>query len=141
MAELVAALGLIALLLLLVMGLFVRLNVSSSKSTDKAVALELASKVLEIQAGSSPPLWELEAQKTNAAQGLELRAPGSNTNFYYTFSYQRISDASDSQMGDLYRLDVSVHWWPESSKADHTRGSYGRLQVHLARVVFVEQFR
>ena len=47
-------------------------------------------------------------------------------------------------MGDLYRLDVDVYWWPnDPTKLTKTpnRRDYGKLEVHLARCVFVERFR
>jgi hypothetical protein len=127
--------GLLAVIAIVLIGLFVRLTASSSKSSDQVVAAEIASRLLEQYAHASPENW----MTASAQQGLQTRDPGSSTVFYYQLKPRLITDPSSSQMGDLYRLDVDVYWWQNQSQPN--RRDYGRLNVHLARVVFVEAFR
>lgn len=137
-AELVVAIGFLAIIAVVVIGLFVRLTTSSSKSADQSVALEVASRLLDEYAGSSPSDWTT----VSSQQELQTRDPGSKTTFYYRFKHRVID--SQSLMGDLYRLDVDVYWWPDDPtrlQKTPNRRDYGKLQVHLGRVVFVEQFR
>ena len=138
-AELIVAIGFLAIIAVVVVGLFVRLTTSSSKSADQSVALEVASRLLDEYAGATPESWK----DASSQQDLQTRDPGSKTTFYYRFRSKQIDDTK-SLMGDLYRLDVDVYWWPEDpTKLTKTpnRRDYGKLEVHLARCVFVERFR
>lgn len=136
-AELVFAIGLLALIAVVSIGFFVRLTVSSTKSGDQTVALELAHRVLEEYSLQDPAYWAV-----NSNEELSTHDPETNTTFYYRLRYRRLSPA-DAQMGDLYRLDVDVSWWapdPSNPHAAHTRRDYGKLQLHLSDVVFVEDY-
>ena len=138
-AELVVSIGFLAIIAVVVIGLFVRLTASSSKSADQSVALEIASRLLDEYARASPEDWKGVA----AQQDLQTRDPGSKTTYYYRLRHKQIDDGK-SMMGDLYRLDVDVFWWPDDpTKLDKTpsRRDYGKLKVSLGRVVFVERFR
>ena len=138
-AELIVAIGFLAIIAVVVIGLFVRLTTSSSKSADQSVALEVASRLLDEYAGASPASWK----DASSQQDLQTRDPGSSTTFYYRLKSKQIDDTK-GLMGDLYRLDVDVYWWPTNPnqlQATPNRRDYGKLQVHLARVVFVESFR
>lgn len=136
-AELVLAIGLLALIAVVSIGFFVRLTVSSTKSEDQTVALELANKVLEEYAGLDPAYWQVAT-----AEDFSSRDPRTQTTFYYNFRYRRLSQ-SDARMGHLYRLDVDVSWWPADPNNPHAapqRRDYGKLQVHLSDIVFVEDY-
>ncbi|MFN8610518.1 MAG: type II secretion system protein [Vulcanimicrobiota bacterium] len=138
-AELIVAIGFLAVISVVVIGLFVRLTASSSKSADQSAALEVASRLLDEYARSTPEAW----QGISSQQDLQTRDPGSKTTYYYRLRHRQIDDGK-SLMGDLYRLDVDVFWWPsDSSKLNATpnRRDYGKLKVSLGRVVFVEHFR
>lgn len=138
-AELVVAIGFLAIIAVVVIGLFVRLTASSSKSADQTVALEVANRLLEEHASSSPAVWK----DLSSQQDLQTRVPGVATTFFYRFKFQQI-DPDRSLMGALYRLDVDVFWWSGEGQPAHrslSRRDYGMLQVHLARVVFLENFR
>jgi len=135
--EMVVAIGLLAIIAVVVVGLFVRLNVSSTKSVDQNVALELAHRVLDDYAEADPSSWDVESNKE-----LETHDPASKTTFYYRLRHRLISDPTDP-MGDLYRLDVDVSWWPGdvTKPYDAKRRDYGKLNLHLSRTVFIEHFK
>lgn len=134
-AELVVAIGLLAVIAVVVIGLFVRITASSSKSADQTVALEIANRVLDQYANSSPADWETASSK----QDLQTRDPASKTTFHYHLESRPLTH-STSNMGDMYRLDVNVYWWT-NREAEDTRRDYGRLRVRLSRCVFVEQIK
>lgn len=138
-AELIVAIGFLAVISVVVIGLFVRLTASSSKSADQTAALEVASRLLDEYARAAPEEW----MNVSSQQDLHTRDPGSKTTYYYRLRHRQIDDGQ-SLMGDLYRLDVDVFWWPaDPSRLDRTpsRRDYGKLKVSLARTVFVERFR
>jgi Tfp pilus assembly protein PilE len=133
-AELVFAIGLLAVLAVVSIGFFVKLSSSSTKTADQTVALELGSKILEEYSGRDPAFW-LE----RGEQELQVHEPSSQTTFYYRVRHRRLSPV-DAPMGDVYRLDVDVYWWPEdpANPQRTKRRDYGRLNVHLSNVVFVD---
>lgn len=138
-AEIVIAIGFLAIIAVVVIGLFVRLTASSSKSADQTVALQVADRLLEEYAGATPSVWKELSNQVD----LQTRAPGLETTFFYRLQFQQI-DPGNSLMGALYRLDVDVSWWSDEAqnlRARSSRRDYGMLQVHLARAVFLESFR
>jgi prepilin-type N-terminal cleavage/methylation domain-containing protein len=137
-SELVVAIGLLAIIAVVVIGLFVRITVSSSKSVDQSAALELAHRVLDEYADADPSTWDA----VESDQDLQTHDPALKTTFYYRLSNRRISTAED-EMGNLYRLDVDVSWWPANAANPQPgqRRDYGKLSLQLSRTVFVEQFK
>lgn len=135
--ELIVALGLLAVIATVVVGLFLRLTVSSTKSEDQTVALEIANRLLDEYAEADPSTWNVSAN-----QDLETHDPSSKTTFYYRLRNRKISDDSNP-MGYLFRLDVDVSWWPADPANPHAstmHRRYGKTTLHLSRVVFVEDF-
>ncbi len=132
------AIALLGTIVVVSIGFFVRLTVSSTKGTDQAAALELGTKILEDYCHKDPALWAADA-----SEELSTHDDKTNTTFYYKLSYRRLSPL-DAKMGDLYRLDVSVSWWPADPSdphGEHGRRDYGRLNLHVANVVFVENMK
>lgn len=134
-SELVVAIGLLAIIAVVVIGLFVRITASSSKSVDQTVALEIANRVLDQYANSSPSEWD----SASSQQDLQTRDPASKTTFHYHLESRPLTNGT-SKMGDMYRLDVNVYWWTNKESEDQRR-DYGRLRVRLSRCVFVEQIK
>lgn len=136
MAELVLSMGLLALIATVVIGLFVRFTVSSTKSTDQTAALELANQVLDEFADASPSYWNQTGTKE-----FQTHDDVTRTTFSYRLDYRLLSPPT-AQMGDLYRLDVQVSWWPDSSGTlQNQRRDYGKLHLNLSRTVFVENLK
>ncbi|MBT9587081.1 type II secretion system protein [bacterium] len=138
-SELVVAIGLLAIIAVVVIGLFLRITVSSTKSVDQSAALELAHRVLDEYADADPSTWNA----VQADEDLQTHDPALKTTFYYRLRNRRINGSGDV-MGDLYRLDVDVSWWPADptlAVSTARRRDYGKLSLHLSRTVFVEQFK
>lgn len=134
LAEIVLAIGLLAILITVMIGLFLRLNLGATKTLDRTMALELANRILEEHAGNSPQTWNIEA-RFRSGEGVG-RAP---LDFEYKLDATLLSEPNNP-MGDLYRLDADVSWWPEVDKAGPRR-DYGMLHLRLSRVVFVQSLR
>lgn len=122
--------GLLAILITVLIGLFVRLGIGSTKTLDRSMALELAHRILEEHAANSPTTWQIQDQHSET---LGVGRPP--ILFEYRLDSALLSDASNP-MGDLYRMDVDVSWWPQGN-ASSQRRDYGRLTLRLSRVVFV----
>lgn len=136
MAELVLAIGLLAIIAVVVIGLFVRFTVSSTKSSDQTAALELAHKLLDEYADADPSFWDVSAD-----QELTTHDTQTSTEFVYRLDYEQLSP-NDAQMGDLYRLDVFVAWWPDGGARERNqRRDYGQLHLNLSRLIFVENLK
>ncbi len=133
-AELIVAIGLLAIIAVVIIGLFVRLTTSSSKSVDQSVAMEVANRFLDEYVDASPSQWDA----VNSNVQLQTHDPVSKTTFYYKLRHRLVSSPA-AQMGDLYRLDMAVSWCPNADP-NLPRRDYGKLQVHLSRLVFVEDF-
>ncbi len=135
-AELVLSIGLLAVIAVVVIGLFLRFTVSSTKSSDQTVALELANQLLDQYVDADPDFWDLKADQEFRTHDTETA-----TEFSYRLDFRQLSN-SDAQMGDLYRLDVYVSWWPDGGDRDkNQRRDYGQLHLNLSRVVFVENLK
>jgi prepilin-type N-terminal cleavage/methylation domain-containing protein len=135
-AELVLAIGLLGIIAVVVIGLFVRFTISSTKSSDHTVASELATKLLDDYVDSDPAFWDVHAN-----QELRSHDTETSTTFTYQLDYKLLS-GSDAEMGDLYRLDVFVSWWPDGGEGKRNqRRDYGQLHLNLSRIVFVERLK
>ena len=133
------AIGLLAVIAVVIIGLFLRLTVSSSKSVDQSAALEIAHQVLDEYSDADPSTWS----SVQSEKSLQTHDPKQKTTFYYRLRHRRVTDVNDPR-GDLYRLDVDGSWWPDSPGAPHSssnRRDYGKLTLHLSRAVFVEHFK
>lgn len=122
------SLGLLALLGLMLIGLFLRLHIGSTKTGDQQIALEIGERFLEEAAFAPPESWE-----ETASQSLSVTDPVAKTEFTTRLRYLQVS-ASDNPLGDLYRLDAEISWWDPEQK---TRRDYGQLKVSLSRFVYV----
>jgi hypothetical protein len=125
------AIGILALVLTVLIGFFLRLNVSSSKSSDQTVAFELASRLLEEAAESGPEDW----QTAPGTEQLQSQDFAGNTTFHHRLT-STLLDSGDTAMGEMYRLDVEVWWAPKSERV-----GTGKLRVRLSRAVFVENHK
>lgn len=170
--EILIAIALIGLIIVVVMGLFVKLMNASTKGLDQTVALDIAQNKLDYTGSSTPRIWmkwhsqfisahvtQFWSSNTTSAATITGEAhsisdPRTPTLFYYTLTATELTDKgvgpdpfkSDytNQMGDIYKLDMDVYWWPEtatSKNSNATRSEFGRLSVHLDRIVFIENMK
>jgi type II secretory pathway pseudopilin PulG len=164
MGELLIAVALLGLVIVTVIGLFVTLMNGSTKGLDQTVALDIAQNELDFCAGSAPAKW---LALNNGTLGLSethtVTDPRSPIPFYWVLTPTELSEPSGvtgaaaydfaahpktNAMGDMYRLDMDVYWWPDAAKTSvinvtsiASRGGMGRLSVHLSRIVYIENMK
>lgn len=114
---------------------------ASSKGLDQTVALDIAQNKLDFAAQSTPSKWTFWSSEEHS-----VTDPRTPTPFYYVLTPVELSNATSdytNRMGDVYRLDMEVYWWPEdpTKQKVSTRAEYGRLSVKLSRVVYIENMK
>jgi Tfp pilus assembly protein PilV len=141
-AELMISFALLAVVIVVVIGLFVKLLNASTKGLDQTVALDIAQNRLDVVAASPASKWAGFAKTVDMA----IVDSRSNTTFYYNLTWDELSKDGikiDNKMGDLYRVDVEVFWWPDDAnnpKASQ-RIEAGKLRVNLSRIVYIENMK
>ncbi|MBX3171287.1 MAG: hypothetical protein KF760_28015 [Candidatus Eremiobacteraeota bacterium] len=133
MAEIVVAFAIIAFLTLALVHFFLRLSLGSAKGADQTVAFEYGEHLLDVAVGQSPAQWNTD----EVVYALDSHDSSSQTTYYSRLS-PLLLNPGDNAMGDLYRLDLEVWWWPQGSGAASTRSGMGRLSLRQHRSVFVE---
>lgn len=143
-AELMISFALLAVVIVVVIGLFVKLLNASTKGLDQTVALDIAQNRLDVVAASPASKW-LGFAKTVDMAIVDSR---SNTTFYYNLTWNELSENGvniDNKMGDLYRVDVEVFWWPENTNPSNAKAAerveMGKLRVNLSRIVYIENMK
>ena len=140
LAEIVLTLGLMAVLLLVVVGVFTKLMMSSVKSTDLTTASTLAQTILEHAVRQGPPEWGIGGDFSTTGGRAEFYTHDTNisTKFVYQVKVDRATTPPESSMGTLYNIKVIVNWWGEEADRTSARPDLGRLSTELTRMVYVE---
>ncbi len=138
LSEIVVALGLMAGLLLVIIALFTKLLVNSTKNTDLTAANLLARSILDQSVRRGP---SNSGQFTTPDDSLELSTNNrdSKTKFSYEIQSQRITNTHDSSLGRLYQVTATVSWWADEVSQEHSRQGYGRLSTSISRTVYVKE--
>ncbi len=134
--EIMVALGVMAVVTLLVVGTLARLLNTGGKSAHQVAAMLLAQEILETSAASGPPQWGFPSAGAGNLRGeRSLRLPGdqSDTLFQYKLDAIRLRK-SPADLGTVTQLTVTVWWWGDEPKS---RAELGRTSVELARTVYV----
>lgn len=134
--------ALLAVVIVVVIGLFVKLLNASTKGLDQTVALDIAQNRLDVVASSPASKWEGYSKSTDMVV-VDSRTA---TTFHYKLTYQELSSPggqADNKMGDLYLVNVEVFWWPDDQKNPQAskRTEMGQLKVNLSRIVYVENMK
>lgn len=150
MGEMVIAIGLLGVIVVFVAALFTRLLAASTKGTHQTVGMIFAQRRLDAAQRNGPPYWGADAplsqdssgdyrETTSNEEGVYFQDDQTETSFYYKFVADRIY--ADT-MGDLYRLNVDVVWWPSTAavaaqarRTDTGHGT-GKQSVTLSRVYY-----
>jgi hypothetical protein len=142
LAEVVMALGVMTALSLVVVAVFTRLLISSTKNTDLTTANLLASSLLDetVRRGPTGSIGDPQRFKV-PGESVELvtNHEKSKTKFVYAVRSQRITTDGDSTLGNLYNVEVTVSWWADSADVSGSRGDYGKLNTTLSRTVYIKE--
>jgi len=136
--ELLISVALLAVVITLTIGLFVMLMNASTKGLDQTVAIDICQNKLDQAAQSSANKWVIYNSEAHS-----VTDPRSPTTFHYILNYDELTEHKTKAMGDMYRLDMEVYWWPEDPNQHKvsTRVEMGRLSVRLSRVVYVQNMK
>jgi hypothetical protein len=140
LSEIIVALGLTAILSLIVLGVFTKLLLSSTKSTDLTTASLLARGVLEkvVREGPVGTAGTVRFPELEGETELFTQDRGSKTKFFYQVSSARLTTEADSGIGTLHNVRVTVSWW-EDDGAESSRADYGKLSTQVERTVYVRR--
>lgn len=139
-AEVVVALGLLALLMIVVLGIFTQLLASSTKNTLLQAGTLHADKVLNEavrNARSSPPAFDPTA---TGQQGIYTHDETNLTIFYHTLVATPVTTFNPSAPGETWQLEVEVNWWAaDASDPTRARPGYGKLYTRQQRMVYISR--
>ena len=129
--EVVLALGLLAAVALVIIGVFLALFQATTKNKDQGSAELLMESILEKATATGPPTWGVPAT------GTKLSAPqsGDLTDFSYQVDTRDLSTAGSP--GELWQVTVTVAWWTEDDRPlKESRTGYGNTHISGTRSVF-----
>ncbi len=139
LAEAVLAFGLMAVLAVVVIGVFTKLMVSTTKSTDLTAAQLLARSVLDRAVRAGPPDWGVDFTSVGTV-GLYTHDKTVMTDFVYQVVPLRLTPAGSSDsMGELYEIGVTVSWWTETPDANAGHAGVGKVSTQISRTVFIRK--
>ncbi|MBI3928119.1 MAG: hypothetical protein HY319_21430 [Armatimonadetes bacterium] len=135
LGEVLVSLALLLILAVVVMGVFSKLLSSSAKTADLTIGRVLAGRVLEKAIRSGPPEFGLPSG--TGSSDIYSHDPASRTTFVYALTPTKLQDGLPTRpMGDLWHLEVQVHWWTDQPS---TRPGMGRLSTSVEEVVFIQE--
>ncbi len=133
LAEIVVALGLVALVSLAVIGVFSSLLLSTAKTSTQAGAELLAKSLLDRAVRQGPPNWSTGNE--TIAHRLELGDKQAPTTVFYRIEVQALQKHS---MGELHQVSVTVFWDQEGQSQGYRVGQ-GKTWVEQTRVVYIDE--
>lgn len=139
LAELMVALGLLALAALAIIGVFTVLIQASAKNREQAQAELLAQNLLERACAEGEPAWGVRGRK-GERQELQLSEDG--TRYFYQVDPVSLSEAEqgpeDDRDGRSWAVTVTVGWWLDSAaeELDASREGFGQQFVKAYRIVY-----
>lgn len=138
LAEVVVAIGILAVAGLAVIAVFAKLVGAQSKSGHQVVARLLADQVLEEASLAGPPNWGATDITEPQIREFQLQGAPAPVPFKYRLTPTLLRDAPPANpMGKLYGLKVDV-WWETDEPGQSVRDK-GRLSLTAHRVVYIEE--
>ena len=136
LAEVVVAIGILAVAGLAIISVFAKLVTSQSKSGYQTVARMLAQEVLEEASIAGPPLWGMTDPTQELTRSYRMQSSPEPVPFSYKLSVSsvRLLEYPDP-MGEIYQLEVDVWWFGEGPNAGRT--DLGRTSLKGFRQVYV----
>lgn len=138
LAEIVLAMGILAFIALLVVGVFLALLQSSAKNREQAMAELLTESILERAAAVGPPEWGVE-RKVGTRLEAELESDGSK--FFYQVDPVKVDTRPESAAGDTWKVTVTVGWWlaKDAPRMESSRVGFGNQYVKGVRTIYWRQ--
>lgn len=134
--EIVVAIGLIAVISLLVIGTLARLLTTGGKTAHQTAAGLMAQEVLDSAIAAGPPNWGFASSAISDWKGEKsLILPGdqSVTPFKYKVEVLRLRQ-SPQDLGTMSQVTATVWWWGEEPGS---RIEQGQTSLTATRTVYV----
>lgn len=136
LAEIMVALGVMAVVSLTVIGLFSKLLISTQKSSQVVTADLLCQAILAEAVKEGPPGWGVGGDySVNGGRASLHTSEERKTGYNYQVVPVRV--LTDDKMGELWDVTVNVSWWGEEVDTSRERQGMGRLSRDLNRTVYV----
>lgn len=149
--ELILSMAIILVAMISIIGLFVTIFRSSQKGLDLTNGMVVAESVMnqyiydkqEMTGGLYANLTDNTASphtgKTKRDNPNEEELwPGFSHKTIYTYKVV-CTDVKTTPPLDLKKLDVTVTWWRDPARESEYKTGYGRLTVHISRLVYTSE--
>lgn len=135
LSEIVVSLGILALVALVIVGVFLALIKSSAKNREQVMAELLSQSVLDRAASEGPAGWGVGQR---IGERLEAKLENDGSRFFYQVDPVRIKAATPPpSVGQSWEVTVTVGWWTADSKSlEQTRVGFGNQYVKAVRSVY-----
>ena len=143
--ELMLSMTIILIAMISIIGLFVSLFKSSQKGLDLTNGMVVAESVMnqyiyDKQELSGGLYSNLTDNSASPFTGTTENDYGDELSHKTIYSYEIICrDVKTTAPLDLKKLDVTVSWWRDPAKESEYRTGYGRLTVHISRLVYTSE--
>ena len=134
--EIVIAIGLIAVISLLVIGTLARLLATGGKTAHQTAAGLLAQEVLDSAVAAGPPNWGFASSLIadwKGEKGLILPGDQTVTPFKYKVEVLRLRQ-SPQDLGTMSQVTATVWWWGD---VPDSRVEQGKTWVSATRTVYI----
>lgn len=145
LVELMLSMTIILIAMISIIGLFVTLFRSSQKGLDLTNGLVVAESVMnqyiyDKQEMAGGLYSNLTDNSASPVTGTTENDYGDELSHKTIYSYQIICrDVKTTAPLDLKKLDVTVSWWRDPEKESEYKTGYGRLTVHISRLVYTSE--
>jgi hypothetical protein len=136
LSEVVVALGILAAVALVLIGVFLALIRTSAKNREQAMAELLTESLLEKATAAGPPDWGVGAQIGTRLEAV-LQQDGSR--FFYQVDPLSILPEPSDPDGHSWQVTVTVGWWTRNpaGSLERAREGFGNQYVKGVRSVYV----
>lgn len=138
LAETILAIGLVAIMSLVIIAVFSKLLTSSAKTADLSSGQSLAQKVLDRAIREGPPDWGTGGALVGV-ESIYAHDTSKRLDYGYTVTPILLPASSASAMGPVYQVLVRVEWWPDAADASGSRQGSGKLFCELGQLVYPNQ--
>lgn len=127
-----------AMVSLVIIAIFTKLLISSTKNTDLITANLLARGIMDKAVRQGPPKWGKDDTYSISGGSASLATNGdqSDTKFVYEIETRKVTSNPDS-VGQLFWVKVTVSWWADKVGNKNSRQDYGRLSTEIVRTVYL----
>ena len=135
LSEVVVALGILAFVALVMIGVFLVLIKASAKNREQAMAELLTESLLERATAAGPPTWGVNGQTGTRLEAV-LQEDGARF-FYQVDSVYVPPDVTVVEDGQCWQVTVVVGWWlQDSDQLEDSREGFGNRYVKGVRTVY-----